>query len=209
MKIIDLSQTFEKNMTQFPGTPSLQLRVLTSIEESGFQVTDLHAVVHVGTHCDAPKHFIPSGKTIDVLPLEKFVGEAVIVDAKNVQGPELPLSILENISIQKGDIVLLRTNASQLWNTEKYVEQSFYLSQALADRLVELEINALGIDFLSPDEVTSETSPIHHTLLKNEIVLIENLKNLDQIQKERFFFSAAPLKIKNSDGTFTRAYAIV
>lgn len=62
MKIIDLSQTFEKNMTQFPGTPSLQLRVLTSIEESGFQVTDLHAVVHVGTHCDAPKLFYSKWK---------------------------------------------------------------------------------------------------------------------------------------------------
>ncbi len=53
MKVIDLSQTFENNMSQFPGTPKIQLEAVTSVEKSGYQITDFHSVVHVGTHCDA------------------------------------------------------------------------------------------------------------------------------------------------------------
>ena len=34
MKVIDLSQTFENNMSQFPGTPKIQLEAITSVEEN-------------------------------------------------------------------------------------------------------------------------------------------------------------------------------
>ncbi|MRA58594.1 cyclase family protein, partial [Bacillus thuringiensis] len=43
----------------------------------------------------------------------------------------------------------------------------------------------------------------------NNIYLIENLTNLDAIHTKRFFFSAAPLKIKDSDGAFARAFAVI
>ncbi|MET1123363.1 cyclase family protein, partial [Priestia megaterium] len=39
MKVIDLSQTFENNMSQFPGTPKIQLEATTNAEETGYQVT--------------------------------------------------------------------------------------------------------------------------------------------------------------------------
>lgn len=88
-------------------------------------------------------------------------------------------------------------------------ERSFYLSEELAEELVQLKVKSVGLDFISPDEVTTETSPIHHILLGNNIYLIENLTNLDAIHTKRFFFSAAPLKIKDSDGAFARAFAVI
>ena len=33
---------------------------------------------HAGTHLDAPFHFVPNGATIDTLPLELFMGPAVV-----------------------------------------------------------------------------------------------------------------------------------
>ena len=50
-----------------------------------------------------------------------------------------------------------------------------------------LKVKSIGLDFISPDEVTTETSPIHHILLGNDIYLIENLTNLDAIEEKRFF----------------------
>lgn len=88
-------------------------------------------------------------------------------------------------------------------------ERSFYLSEELAEELVQLKVKSVGLDFISPDEVTTATSPIHHILLGNNIYLIENLTNLDAIHTKRFFFSAAPLKIKDSDGAFARAFAVI
>ena len=36
-------------------------------------------------HCDAPAHFISGATTIDQLPLDQFVGEAVLIDVTHVQ----------------------------------------------------------------------------------------------------------------------------
>ncbi|EEK52585.1 Metal-dependent hydrolase [Bacillus cereus ATCC 10876] len=209
MKVIDLSQTFENNMSQFPGTPKIQLEAVTSVEESGYQVTDFHSVVHVGTHCDAPAHFISGATTIDQLPLDQFVGEAVIIDVTHVQERKLPKEVLHDADIKEGDIVIFHSNLSTKWNTEAYEKEAFYLSEELAEELVQLKVKSVGLDFISPDEVTTETSPIHHILLGNNIYLIENLTNLDAIHTKRFFFSAAPLKIKDSDGAFARAFAVI
>ncbi len=41
------------------------------------------------------------------------------------------------------------------------------------------------------------------------IPFIENLANLDKIDRERFFFSAAPILIDKADGGFTRAFAVL
>ncbi|MDM5153193.1 cyclase family protein [Bacillus sp. DX1.1] len=209
MKVIDLSQTFENNMSQFPGTPPIHLEPITSVEETGFQVTDFHSVVHVGTHCDAPAHFISGATTIDQLPLDQFVGEAILIDVTHVQERKLSKEVLRDVEVKEGDIVIFHSNLSKKWNTEAYAEEAFSLSEELAEELVRLQVKSVGLDFISPDEVTTETSPIHHILLGNDIYLIENLTNLDAIGKQRFFFSAAPLKIKNSDGAFARAFAVI
>ena len=66
---------------------------------------------------------------------------------------------------------------------------------------------ALGIDFLSPDAVDKDH--VHKILLGAEMPIIENLANLDRIDANRFFFSAAPINIKGAEGAFTRAYGIV
>ncbi|WP_459502113.1 cyclase family protein [Bacillus sp. C1] len=209
MKVIDLSQTFENNMSQFPGTPPIHLESITSVEEAGFQVTDFHSIVHVGTHCDAPAHFISGASTIEQLPLNQFVGEAILIDVTHVQERKLPKEVLHDAGIKEGDIVIFHSNLSNKWNTAAYEKEAFYLSEELAEELVRLKVKAVGLDFISPDEVTTETSPIHHILLGNNIYLIENLTNLAAIETKRFFFSAAPLKIKNSDGAFARAFAVI
>ncbi|KEK24400.1 cyclase family protein [Bacillus gaemokensis] len=209
MKVIDLSQTFENNMSQFPGTPRIHLEPITSVEKAGFQVTDFHSVVHVGTHCDAPAHFISGATTIDQLPLDQFVGEAILVDVTHVQERKFPKEVLHGAEVKEGDIVIFHSNLSGKWNTEAYEKEAYHLSEELAEELVRLKVKSVGLDFISPDEVTTETSPIHHILLGNDIYLIENLTNLDAIEAKRFFFSAAPLKIKNSDGAFARAFAVI
>ncbi|NLL81078.1 MAG: cyclase family protein [Tissierellia bacterium] len=207
MKIIDLSHALEVGMTQFPGTPPIEVKQICHYDPDGFRLTDLHSSVHTGTHCDAPGHYIEGGKMIDELGLDKFVGEAVIIDVDTSEGRELPVSILDGKDIRKDDIVILRTNMSKYWNMEEYITDYPYLSIELAERLVELEIKALGMDCLSPDSVDSDK--VHKVILGAEIIAIENLNNLDQIHVDRFNFYAAPLLISNSEGGFTRAFAIL
>ena len=61
----------------------------------------------------------------------------------------------------------------------------------------------------SIESIDSEDLPIHHKILKNNLVIIENLCNLDQIDSQLFTFCALPLKFLNSDGASVRAVAII
>ncbi len=209
MRIIDLSQLYEVGMPLFPGTAPIVIEQIAQIDEGGFRVTDFHAGVHVGTHCDAPAHCIKGAKTLDEIPLDTFVGYAVIVDAPVDGKKAIEVDVLKGCDIKPGDIVLIRTGYSKYWGNPKYIEDSPYLSEELAQALVKLNIKALGIDFISPDIVESTTAPVHKILMGDGIPIIENLNRLDEIDVQRVFFSAAPLLIDKSDGGFTRAYAIL
>ena len=209
MKVIDLSQSFRNDMPQFPGTPPIEIGQIAQIKDGGFRITDFHSIVHTGTHCDAPAHCVEGGKMMDELDLDVFVGNAIMIDASVEESREIPVDILDGIDILPGDIVIIRTGYSKYWGQAKYVEDSPYISEELAKALSELDIKSVGIDFLSPDKVDSTTSPIHNILMGKGIPFIENLANLDKIDRERFFFSAAPILIDKADGGFTRAFAVL
>jgi len=71
---------------------------------------------HTGTHCDAPFHFFADGKPIDEVPLETYVGPAVIIDLRaKPSGSAVAPSDLESDldRIQPGSIVLLNTGRGQ------------------------------------------------------------------------------------------------
>ncbi|CAM5795587.1 cyclase family protein [Brevibacillus borstelensis] len=209
MRIIDLSQVLESGMPQYPGQQVAEFKQVSQVESDGFQVTDFHAVVHVGTHCDAPAHFIQNGETIEAIPLERFVGEAVIVDVHLDGQREMSPAVLEGADIRPGDIVLFRTGLSKQWGTDAYETDYPYFGEELAKELVERGVRAVGLDFISPDPIETENFPAHHIFLGNKLGIVENLKNLEQIDRKRVFFAAAPLKIKGSDGAFTRAFAVL
>ncbi|HKM39007.1 MAG TPA: cyclase family protein [bacterium] len=209
MRIIDLSHAYKVGMTLFPGTPAIDIKQIAQIDEGGYRVTDFHAGAHVGTHCDAFGHVIKGAKLMDEIPLDTYIGEAIVVDAPVEDELEIPAQVLEGYDIKPGDIVLIRTGYGKLWDQPQYVEKSPHFSEELAHKLVELKIKAVGMDIISPDTVDSTAAPVHHILMGNEIGIVENLNNLDQLDVERVFFAAAPILIDKSDGGFTRAFAVI
>lgn len=207
MTIIDLSQKLEKDMSYFPGTKEVMIEQVSEINKGGFRLTSFNSTVHTGTHCDACAHYIEGGLLIDQMSLDTYIGDAVIVDVGVDKGRELPATILDDVEIKKGDILIFRSGFSQHWKTNKYIDDYPYLSKELAEKIVSLGVKAVGIDFLSPDAVDKDH--VHKVLLGAQVPIIENLANLDKIETERFFFSGAPINIKGAEGAFARAYGIV
>ena len=74
--------------------------------------------------------------------------------------------------------------------------------------LCHFKLKGVGVDAISVDEINSNHFPIHHILLKNDTVIIENLKNLDLIAVIPFIFSCFPLKFEEADGSPVRAVAL-
>ena len=64
------------------------------------------------------------------------------------------------------------------------------------------------MDVIGIDPIPDENLTIHKKLfIKNEMVVIENLMNLDQCGDDLFWFFALPLKWKDADGSPIRALA--
>jgi arylformamidase len=165
---------------------------------------------HTGTHIDAQKHFIANGNGIDKEPLEKFIGEAVILDISNISvGSGITDANLDKYSniVRANDIILLYTATSDKWRKDETIRNNFtYLEPSAADSIVDYEIKCVGIDTLSVEKYGSKEGLSHKKLLSNGIGIIENLNsNLKKIIGMRMFLICMPLLHEGVDGSPTRA----
>ena len=79
----DLSQPVYHNC---PGWPTYKMTAVTYeaiYTNDLFNAERIDLNVHTGTHVDAPFHFFPYGKTVDQIPVERWQGDAVLVDLRN------------------------------------------------------------------------------------------------------------------------------
>ena len=218
-KIIDLSRPFE------PGMPAMQAHskygsvICDSYDWGGgayhCQVTFSE---HNGTHVDAPNHFIRGGSSIDKIPFESLIGRLVKIDATGAQPRSLlPAKAIADFEekhglVKKGDIVMFRFGWDMLYanqpGSSRYLSNWPGLSKEAAELLVKREIKAAGCDTLSLDACESKGSPVHHTLLGQGILIIENVCNLDKVPVHSFIIGM-PLKFKDGSGSPVRLAAII
>ena len=168
---------------------------------------------HGGTHLDAPFHFFENGLTIDEVPLEKTIGDALLIDVAERRHDEaITREMLEarlkkdHNEIREGDIVLIRA-----WGGEcngPGFHSAAGLDISAAKWLTEKKVKALGVDLSNADTTSDMSRPSHMQLLGNEIGIMENLFNLGQLSKTRFFFAGIPLRIRGLSGSPIRAIAI-
>ncbi len=88
--IVDLSvpPLSEETPPVYPDDPPVSIRPWAFIDRDGYYLNVLKLGEHSGgTHVDAPAHFVPGGKTVDEMPLEKFIGgEAFVIDVREGEG---------------------------------------------------------------------------------------------------------------------------
>ena len=73
--------------------------------------------------------------------------------------------------------------------------------------LLESGVKLVGIDSYNIDDTGDKRRPVHTTLLRNEIPIVEHMTGLDQLPADGFQFFAVPPKVR-AFGTFpVRAFA--
>ena len=167
-------------------------------------------LTHVGTHIEAPYHYLKEGKDISEMPLERLVGEAVVLDFLHKKTNEaIDIKDLERYEqkIKEGDIVLIKTGLSRFYRTDKAHDRP-YLTNEAVKWLVKKKIHCLGVDCTGIEPKGNDYQVNHETLFKNDIPLIEYLTNLDQLKKERFLIFILPVAIKKIEALPVRVIAI-
>jgi kynurenine formamidase len=78
-----------------------------------------------------------------------------------------------------------------------------------AQHLADAGAALVGIDSYNIDDTADGKRPVHSTLLKREIPIVEHLCGLAEVPDDGFTFFAVPVKVKGF-GTFpVRAFAVV
>jgi arylformamidase len=81
MKIFDISRPLFNGLAPWPGDTAFQYQLKWKMAEGAtVNVGAIGMGVHNGTHADAPFHFERGAMTIDQVPLEVYLGDAVVVD---------------------------------------------------------------------------------------------------------------------------------
>jgi arylformamidase len=169
---------------------------------------------HTGTHVDVPFHFDPDGPTVDKIPVDRFMGEAKLLDVSDRRpSEEVTRGMIEEamseqrVSIKRGDIILIRTTKVR-WGSPGYFEFKS-LGKTAAEKLVELGARSVGIDLNSADTMSDLSKPAHTILCQERIPIFENLVGLGGIRSKNFEFFGLPLNMKGATGSPVRAVARV
>ena len=216
-RIIDLTFPIHEGMTTFaaPWHPFVEV---TQLGRHGIEGRETRKIVmgsHSGTHCDAPRHFIDGGATIDQIPLEILVGPAVVCDFSGVPPSHAITAdeLARAIGDRRPERVVLRYDWSDRIATRAYYTDHPYLDARAADWLVESGVKLLGMDAPMPDNPrdgrnSGNDSPVHKALLGQGVVLVEYLCNLRAIEKRDIELIVLPLKLRGGDGAPARCVAI-
>ncbi len=206
MRLIELSHPITDGIITYPGLPAPAICDFWSRDDHAFQIGRIDMVANTGTYIDAPFHRYADGDDLAALALETFAerpGLCVTTDAAAI-GPD----VFDGIDVA-GKAVLLHTGWSRHWGTERYLSGHPFLTGVAAEYLRDAGATLVGIDSLNIDDNRGATRPVHETLLRAGIPIVEHLCGLDRLLPSGFTFSAAPARVVGMGSFPVRAYAVI
>jgi len=204
----DISVGVSPEITVWPGDPPVVLERVKSMENGDeANVSRIQSGVHVGTHIDAPIHFVEGGATVDAIPLRSLLGRAYVVDLRKAD--VLDAATLESARIPpRTRRLLFKTRNSELWTSgESSFQRDFVAVDASgAEWLVKKGVKLVGVDYLSVAPFNDGVAT-HRILLEAGVVVVEGL-NLARVSKGRYTLYCLPVKLMGSDGAPARAVLV-
>ncbi len=155
--------------------------------------------VHSGTHMDAPFHFVPEGAAIDQLPLERFIGPALVHEV----GAGRYITAEHVSQIPPGERILFKTRNSELLRRAEYDPDFTAFSVEAAEGLVAKGYKLVGLDYLSVAHA-DEQVPVHRAFLDHGLALLEGV-DLTDIRPGSYELICFPVCIAGADGAPCRA----
>jgi kynurenine formamidase len=170
LHLLDLSQDFSMHTPAFASYegPTIKWVKRLAFDRAGGQ--HLSSTLHVGTHLDAPAHFLSGGKFIADLPLNWLAGRAYVVDLErmgvgdyDIYGPE-HFERWERdtgITIEPDSILIIHTGYHRYypenWSDRSEVDETKYFirhpgpTRAFAEWVLERKIRWIAVDAGSAD----------------------------------------------------------
>jgi arylformamidase len=204
MRIHDISQPLGIGTAVWPGDrqPALDWSLRRAAGDA-VNVAVVTLSVHTGTHVDGTFHFADDGMRAGALPLDAYIGPAIVVDA--VGRAVLDEELLDDVAVAAAPRVLFRTRAHV--DETVFPERFAHITPALARRLGAAGVRLVGTDAPSVDPIDSKTLAAHHALGAGGVAILENVV-LAGIEPGNYFLVAQPLRLTEADSSPVRALLI-
>lgn len=203
VKIFDITRTINPSLAVWPGDTPFSAQVITAIKDgSSINLTTLTLSSHMGTHVDAPYHFLDDDLTMEAVPLDAYIGPATVVTVQREAGPLLPEDFpgLDWSKVQR----LLVHSVTSAKPLDQFPTEFVYPSPELAELMAQHGIVLFGSDAPSMDDMDSKMLPGHKALRCHRIAILEGLL-LTGVPDGAYELIALPLKIAGGDGSPVRA----
>ncbi len=233
--IVDLSYPFDATTVYWPTAEVFHLeKDFEGTTDQGFYYSAYRyaGAEHGGTHIDSPVHFAKGRNTVDEIPLDRLMGQAIVIDVTRqcardrdylVSQADLINWERQNGPIPSGAIVFLRTGFGRFYpDRKRYLGTEERGAAAVANLhfpglhpnaarwlVRNRSIKAIGLDTASIDYGQSKLFESHRILFEKNIPAFENVANLHQLPVKGFSVIALPMKIKGGSGGPLRIVAVL
>ena len=199
-RIWDISQPMRPGLPVWPGDTAFSHERTWQMEAgSPVNVSAVTLSTHTGAHADAPLHYAESAPDIASVPLEPYLGECLVIDARGT-GPCIEVGDLPHL--HSADRVLFRT--FERFPHDQWDADTTAIAPEAIEWLAVQGVKLVGIDTPSIDPQSSKTMDAHKAVLKHDIRVLEGLV-LDDVPPGRYELIALPLPIVSGDASPVRA----
>ena len=200
--LIDISVLVQAGTPEWPGDVPFSCGWTCRIADgAAINLSSIAGSPHVGTHADAPLHVQDGWPASDALPLDAFVGRALVLDVSDA--PDGPLALdADDARLAGVERLLLRTGRCIAGGA--FPHDWPMIPPATVGALVSRGLRLLGVDAPSVDARDSKALEVHHALFGAGAFVLENL-DLRAVAAGSYELLALPLRLGGLDAAPVRA----
>jgi arylformamidase len=201
MRFFDITQPLGVTTAVWPGDHAPEIGWVQRLDAGdAVNVAVATFSVHTGTHIDGTYHFRDDGLRAGEMPLEPYIGPALVVEAAGHD--TLDAGVLDDVDLRGVERILFRTRP--VVDETTFPDYFAHIEPSLARRLGEIGVRLVGTDAPSVDPVDSRSLEAHHLLAQGGIAILENVV-LAHVAPGRYFLVALPLRLVEADSSPVRA----
>lgn len=209
----DLSHPLHAGIPHPPSFPPPRFERVLDLSETSPEVHQFALCTHMGTHIDAPCHFIQGGGTVDEIPVERLTATAVVwgLDCKPGQVIDAAMLEQQTPAMRPGEAVLVWTGWGEKFGAADYIDHP-YLSEDAAQWLVDHGTAYVALDVMTPDLPIAQRPdgfdfPVHRILMGAGTLVVENLAGAQSLVGHRVEVIVGALPLRGLDGAPARILA--
>lgn len=179
--------------------------------ERGDIMSTVYFWSHVGTHVEAPLHYLARGSDTAGIPIDNLMGPAVVLDFR-VKGVNEAITLEEVKAagdIQVGDRVMTMTGRHGQYRTPHSHDRPYLTEEAVRWLVEDRKMKCLGTDSSGFEVRGVSHHPDHLLITGAGIPVLECIANLTELKARRFFLIALPIPVVGLDACPVRAIGIV